>query len=232
MKKKMNFVSVIIIVLFIAIILIGCNGKVEKSEKAERNDDGQYSLGSKVQIYDSNFKQMDAHFTYFPGKPRNLNFDNAIILNRPPEDIFFGRINEKGYDTIGFVRSCIEKSIEWAETAKKNKVDSLVKEIANDEYDINDRTIISMFNKQSNSIEQLYLTCSFYIGDIDDNGKKGTFLIMALYDRNLTPKRYFCYSERDFTLLKEIFSDSYLAEIDMQEVAWRKSHDEQDALFE
>jgi hypothetical protein len=40
------------------------------------------------------------------------------------------------------------------------------------------------------------------------------------------------FNENDFIRLKEIFSESYLAEIDKQEAEWQKSHAEQDALFE
>jgi hypothetical protein len=43
---------------------------------------------------------------------------------------------------------------------------------------------------------------------------------------------FFCFRENDFARLKEMFSESYLAEIDKQEAAWQKSHAEQDALFE
>jgi hypothetical protein len=213
------------------------SGTVSDTPKREAN--GQYRIGSKVQVYDSDLKPTDAYFTYSPNEPYN----NAVILNFGPPYIdaalFFFEKNT-GDDSNGFVRDCIDKSIEWAATAKQNNVRSLAKEISFDEYDLDDRTALYGPNRPNQpgyyGHEIAYLVFNFYIGDLAKKGKEETWLIMNYLTRNEIRSRsqghFFCFRENDFARLKEMFSESYLAEIDKQEAAWQKSHAEQDALFE
>jgi len=142
-NRKMNLMSVIIVVLFMGIMAAGCSKKADAqtakgstaTETAERNADGQYLIGSKIKIYDGDLNPIDAYFTYLPNNPwkNQLTFDNAVILNWPDgaysEAFLFPRSNITIYDDIiGFFRNSIDKSIEWAATAKKNNVHSLTKQ--------------------------------------------------------------------------------------------------------
>jgi hypothetical protein len=206
------------------------------SDAPKREADGKYRIGSKVQVYDLDAKPTDAYFTYFPCNPGNLNYDNAVVLNFPPNGtLFLGRNNEK--DTIGFFRNCIDKSIEWVAAAKKNNVSSLTKELPADGCDIDGYTGVYMLKNRPNSAEEVYMTFTLYIG-VDDKGKDDTWLIMVYRTGNDLRRgrgstgRGLCFRGNDFFHLKEMFSESYLAEIDKQEAVWQKSHAEQDALFE
>jgi hypothetical protein len=256
MNRKMNLVLVLLVVFAGMVMAAGFASCSKKdggaasggsnrgavSDTPKRDADGQYPIGSKVKVYDGNFKPTDAYFTYSPSLPANMNYDNAVILNFPSPKgalngahavLFFGRNNKK--DTIDFVRNCIDKSIEWVATAKKNNVRSLTKNLPTDGYDIDDYTGVYMLNDQPNSAEPAYLTFFLYIG-VDDEGKAETGLVMNYKTlnevRSGSAGRVRCFSENDFVRLKEMFSESYLAEIDKQEAAWQKSHAEQDALFE
>ncbi|GHV43719.1 hypothetical protein AGMMS49546_26140 [Spirochaetia bacterium] len=202
------------------------------SDPPKREADGQYRIGSKVQVYDGNGKPVDDYFTYFPSK-LIMGYDNAVILNLQPGGLalFFGKNNE--HDAIGFVRNCIDKSIEWAATAKQNNVRSLRKEIPyGDGYEVDDGTAWYGIKTQLYNLEYVYLMFTFLIGDIFEKGKEETWLVMQYLTQNqarsMSQGRFICFREDDFARLKEMFSESYLAEIDKQEAA----HAEQDALFE
>jgi hypothetical protein len=212
------------------------SGAVSDTPKREAN--GQYRIGSKVQVYDDDGKPTDAYFTYSPGKITNLDYGNMVILNFGQSYIdaalFFRESNNN--ENIGLFRHCIDKSIEWVATAKQNNVRSLLKEIPFDGYDVDDSTALYGLNRQNYSRhEQVYLGFSLYIGDIFENGKEETWLLMRYLTRNDLLSgalgHIFCFREDDFARLKEMFSESYLAEIDKREAAWQKSHAEQNALF-
>ncbi|MDR3356872.1 MAG: hypothetical protein LBO04_06755 [Spirochaetaceae bacterium] len=212
------------------------NGAVADAPTREAN--GQYRIGSKVRVYDGNLKPTGAYFTYSPGKPFD-GYDNAVILNFGPPYIdaalFFGKSNAGDADNIGFFRSCIAKSIEWAATAKQNNVRDLMKEITLDEYDFDDsRAVYGLNQPNYYRHEAVYLMFYFNV-DADGEGKEGPWLLMRYLTSDdigrRSPGRFFWFREDDFARLKEMFSESYLAEIDRQEAAWQKFHAEQDALF-
>jgi transcription elongation GreA/GreB family factor len=218
------------------------SGAVSDTPKREAN--GQYRIGSKVQVYDGSGKPTDDYFTYSPGK-LNLGYstiDNAVILNRSLDSysyaaLFFWKSNEK--DNIGYVRNCIDKSIEWAATAKKNNVRSLTKDIPDDGYDLDDSTVALTYSpSNSSNFVPAYLLFTFYIGDLFENGKEETWLVMRyLTDSEVQSMgqggqgHFVIFHENDFAHLKEMFSESYLAEINNQEAAWQKTLAEQDTLF-
>jgi hypothetical protein len=250
MNKKGESLVLVLLALFMGMVMatgfVSCSKKDggtasggsnsgAVSDAPKREADGQYRIGSKVQVYDLDAKPTDAYFTYCPSEPSNLNYDNAVVLNFPPNALFFGRNNKK--DTIDFVRNCIDKSIEWVAVAKKNNVRSLTKALPADGYDVDDYTGVYMLKNQPNSAEEVYMTFTLYIG-VDDKGKDDTWLIMVyrtgddLRRGRGSTGRGLCFRGNDFSHLKEMFSESYLAEIDKQEAAWQKSHAEQDALFE
>jgi hypothetical protein len=156
---------------------------------------------------------------------RALNFGPPYI---DAALFFFGKNNET--DAIGFVRSCIGKSIEWAATAKQNNVRDFIKEITP-----GGRAIYGLNQPNYYRHEAVYLAFNFYIGNADEKGKEETWLVMRYQRADDVIReigRFFCFREDDFARLREMFSESYLAEIDKQEAAWQKSHAEQDALFE
>lgn len=240
MKGKINLVSVIIVVLFIGIMVVGGSKKADaqeaKTEKAERKDNGQYPIGSKIKIYDGNLKPIDAYLAYDPSytyKKTYISYDNdkVVVLNwvRGLSHEAFILTKEEG---IGFFRNSIDKSIEWAATAKKNNVHSFKKEIPTpDGYEHNTYIITSQIvgNPPTYS-EPVGLLFTFCI--MDFHGKEETLLIMCIYDVYGTQlQRVFCFREDDFALLKEIFSVSYLAELDKKEEAWQELRRKQDALF-
>ena len=234
MKKILNVLSIRVFSLIALLVLIifsttACSKKAEKTEKAERNANGQYPIGSKVKVYDGDFKPTDAYFTYSPE-------DKKIILNFPPPyinaAIFFGKNN------FGYIRNCIDKSIEWADTAKKNKVDSFKKEMSYKTFDGDENDGIAMYglNKSGDKkLEPVYLYFAFYIGDLNVKGKVETWLLMQYLTRNEVLARsnghLFIFHEKDFDLLKKIFSESYLTEIDKKEEAWKESLTKQDSQF-
>jgi hypothetical protein len=182
MKKKMYLVSVLL-VAFTGMVMVAefasCSKKDGRtasggaksnvvSSTPKREADGEYSIGSKVQVYNGDFEPMDAYFTYSPDDPTNRDYyDNAVILNFPPlNTLLFGK------DTIAFVRYCIDKSIEWAATAKQNNVRALTKEILrSDDFELNDTFIKYMLKNQPRTAEG---------GDIPD-----IFLYYCGYGRNL-----------------------------------------------
>jgi hypothetical protein len=232
-------VSVLIIVLFMCIMMTGYALNVEAQE-IKRNSNGQYPIGSKVKIYNGDLKPINAYFTYASSYTwKNYNFDKVVVLyhsdNLLHEAFLFSRDKELGEDdSIGFFRNSIDKCIEWAATAKKNNVHSLKKEIPTPDgyrYDTFVTTAQMVGNPPSH-FNVVAIMFTFYIGDFWDNGKEETLLIMAVYDfQTARAIRMFCFRENDFALLKEIFSESYLAEIDRKEEAWQKSQAEKDALF-
>jgi hypothetical protein len=253
MNREMNLVSVLLVAfmgMVLAAGLASCgkkdggtasggskSGAVAVAPKRESN--GQYRIGSKVQVYDVYFKPTGAYFTYSPGKLTNLDYDNTVILNFGPPYIdaalFFGKRSNN--DSIGFVRSCIDKSIEWTATAKQNNVHSLAKELSFDEYNVeNTQAAYGLNQPDYRRHESVYLMFNFFIGDLDETGKEETWLIMRYLNRDDVLRRsqghFFCFRENDFARLKEMFSESYLAEIDKHEAAWQESHAEQGALFE
>ena len=237
MNRKMNLV--LMLVLLVMFISGGSkSGTVSDSPKREAN--GQYRVGSQVKVYDGNLEPTDAYFTYSPSKLPILGYDNTVILNfgLPYSNtaLFFGK--SEGSDIIGFVRYCIDKGIEWAATAKQNNVHSLSKAIPRpDGYDIDNTRVAYGLNQPNyRNYKPVYLLFSFYIGDIAENGKEETLLVMnyRTHDqaRSESQGQYFCFRENDFARLKEMFSESYLAKIDKQEAEWQKSQAKQDALFE
>lgn len=223
----------------------GSSAKGAASDAPKREDNGQYRIGPKVQVYDGDFKEIDAYFTYLPSNPweNQLTFDNAVVLNSPDlnwlipynEAFLLSRSSEKGSDdNIGFFRNSIDKSIEWADTAKKNQVKSLTKEIPTPDGDEDDTftETVQLVGNPHTSINRVFIMFTFFIGDINKNGKEETLLIMQIFNtRTMSISRLFCFKENDFALLKEIFSESYLAKIDEQEATWQKSHAEQGELF-
>ena len=242
--------SVLIMVLFMGIMMTGYARNVEAQE-LERDVNGQYRIGSKIKVYNGDLKPIDAYFTYLtPSYQWKFKEEShkTVLLNLP-----IGRgvnvaypflINEAGKNEfIGHFRNSIDKSIEWAAVAKKNNVRSLKKEIPTpDGYD--NVTFVDtaqlLGNPPPNSItstEPVHLMFIFYIGDLGDLGfakknKEETWLFMFVYNFYGTQlKNVFCFRENDFALLKEIFSESYLAEIDKKEEALQKSQAEKDALF-
>jgi len=260
MKNKKIFLLIALIVT--TVLLLGCSKKAEaqeskrstatgSAEKIERKADGQYLIGSKIKIYDGDLKPIDAYFTYLPPGYQwkykddyhkmvllNLSIGMGVNVAYP-----FG-INKADKDeAIGHFRNSIDKSIEWAATAKQNNVHSLKKEIPTpDGY--KDKTFVNFTQMLGNppptsitSTAPMHLMFTFYIGDFGDLGltkkdKEETWLFMLIYDYYLTRiKDIFCFRENDFALLKEIFSESYLAEIDKKEEALQKSQTEQGALF-
>jgi hypothetical protein len=205
-----------------------------KSAVYERNEDGEYPMSPQVQFYDGDLKidKKEAYFTYLPnGNDMEWGYDNAVILNhRMPgalatQSFFFG-----GTKIRSLFRDSIDKAIEWAAVAKQNKVDSLSKTIDVDGYDIDVRKVNSVFRNLPKVPTMSSVFFYFYIG------KEGTFLGMLLFEYgrvgNIVGERYYFFSEKDFTNLKEIFSESYLAEIDKKEADWRKSNADKNALFE
>lgn len=254
MNRKMN-VALVLLLAFTGMVMAegfaSCSKKdggaasggsenSAASDTPKREPNGQYRIGSKVKVYDGNFKPTDAYFAYSPSQITNLEYDNVVILNFGPPYIdaalFFGKANAS--DNIGLLRHCVDKSIEWATTAKQNNIHSLIKEIPQpDGYDLDDATAAYGLNQPNyHRHEPVYLAFSFYIGDIDKNGKEETLLIMNYLThnevRNMSQGHYFCFLEDDFVRLKEMFSEPYLAEIDRQEAEWQKSQTEQDTLFE
>ena len=226
--------------ILIAVLLLGC------SKKSEKKADGHYLIGSKIKIYDGDLKPIDAYFTYLPPSYQwkyKQYSHKTILLNQSlglgVTEAFSFTINEADKnEAIGFFRNSIDKSIEWAATAKKENVHSLKKEIPTpDGY--KNKTFVTISQLLGNppptsitSTEPVDLWFTFYIGDFLDNGKEETLLIMLIRDYSTGRlKRAFCFRENDFALLKEIFSESYLAEIDKKEEALRKSQTEQDAKF-
>jgi len=81
------------------------------------------------------------------------------------------------------------------------------------------------------STAAMRVSFTFFIGDFDDNNKEETLLLMGISNYYGELKRVFCFRENDFALLKEIFSESYLAKIDKKEEVWQESHTKQDSLF-
>jgi hypothetical protein len=222
MNRKMNLV----------LVLLAAFAATVMAETPKRDADGQYPIGSQVKVYDADFKPTDAYFTYFPGLPASWGVDsNAVILNFPfLQSLYFLKSN------IGFVRNSIDKSIDWAATAKKNNVRSLIKEIPIDENDTHVMTVSYGSGQKTRPNDIRYLMFQFYIGDAAENGKDETWLIMNYLSqdeaRNGSQSHFFVFHENDFVRLKEMFSESYLAEIDKQEAAYQKSRAEQDALFQ
>jgi hypothetical protein len=174
MNRKMNFVLVLLATFAGMVMAVGftsCgkkgggaasdgskSGAVSDTPKREAN--GQYRIGSKVQVYDGDFKPTDAYFTYFPDKPTNLNYDNTVILNFGPPYIdaalFLGKSNVGDANSIGYVRNCIDKSIDWAATAKQNNVRSLAKEIELDGYDIDNTQAVYGLNQPNYNHAQVF----------------------------------------------------------------------------
>jgi len=168
-----------------------------------------------------------------------------MILNLPPpyinDAIFFTKV-KKG-DSIGYVRNSIDKSIEWSATAKQNKVRSLQKWITYETFGGIEDDGIAMYglNQPNNKHpEPAYLVFMLYIGDLGDlnltkKDKEETWLVMNYRTHNELQTRslghYYGFRENDFALLKEIFSESYLVEIDKKEEAFQKSQAEQGSLF-
>jgi hypothetical protein len=209
------------------------------SDTPNREANGPYRIGSKVQVYGGDLKPTDAYFTYSPSTPTNLNYDNAVILNFGPPYIdaalFFGKSNASDADNIGFIRNCIDKSIEWAATARENNVRDLMKVIPFDGYSEDDGIAVYGLNQPNyRRHEPAYLMFSFIV-DADGEGKDGPWLVMNYRTHNELRSGatggFFCFRENVFVHLKEMFSESYLAEIDKQEAAWQKSHTDQDTLF-
>jgi hypothetical protein len=261
MNKKMNLVSVIIIVLFMGVMVMGCSkkanaqeekgAKTEKEEKAERDVNGQYRIGSKIKIYDGELKPTDAYFTYlspsyqwkYKGDVHKTVLLNLSIGMGVNEAYLFGINESEKNEAIGHFRNSIDKSIEWAATAKQNNVRSLKKDIPTPDGYKNKTfadTVQMLGNPPPISItsrELVHLMFTFYIGDFEDLGfakkeKEETWLFMFVYDNYATRiKDVFGFRENDFTLLKEIFSESYLTEIDKKEEMLQKSQAEQDELF-
>ncbi len=249
MNKKSNFISVLIVLFTVMglVVLTSCNEKAEAqsennsqknivSDTLKRDINGEYLIGSDVKIYDGDLMPMDAFFTYTPSKPENLNMNNAVILNWLPTAFFFGGNNEIGSGTLGLFRYCIDKSIEWAATAKENDVHSLSKIILPDDFKENDGIAAYMLKNSPNSAEPIYLIFHFFIGDLNEDGKEETLLVLnwKKHDelRYGSPGNFLLFKENDFARLKEIFSESYLAKINKQEEEWQKSRTEQEALFE
>jgi hypothetical protein len=249
MNKKMNLVSVLLMVFIGMVLLVGltsCSKKdgelggsksVAGSSAPKREADGQYRIGSEVKVYDGDFKPTADYFTYLPRNSGNTDWDHAVILNFAHESVLYlGRAKEGVLNTIDYVRNCIDKSIEWAATAKENNVHSLIKEIPTDGYNYYDLEGMKGLKTNRNSFEPVALTFTFFIGDIDEDSKEETVLAMIWQTRNdvLSGRKqhFFFFHENDFARLKEMFSESYLAEIDKQEAARQESHAEQDALFE
>jgi hypothetical protein len=247
MKNKKMFLLIALIVT--TVLLLGCSKRADaqesngstaagSAEKAERKANGQYLIGSKIKIYDGDFKPTDAYFTYSPA-------DKSVILNLPPPyinaAIFFMKV-KKG-DSIGYVRNSIDKSIEWAATAKQNKVSSLQKWITYETFGGIEDDGMAMYglNQPNNKHpEPVYLVFMLYIGDLGDlnltkKDKEETWLVMNYRTHNELQTRslghYYGFRENNFARLKEIFSESYLAEIDKKEEELQKSQAEQGALF-
>jgi hypothetical protein len=255
MKNKKMFLLIALIVT--TVLLLGCSKKADaqeskgstatgSAEKIERKADGQYLIGSKIKIYDGDLKPTDAYFTYLPSSYQweyKQDYHKAVLLNQSlgfgvSEAFLFGINEANKNEAIGFFRNSIDKSIEWAATAKQNNVHSLKKQIPTSDGDKNKTYVLIgqiAGNPPPSSItlfEPVGLFFIFYIGDYLENGKEETLLIMAIYDSYGTRvKRIFCFRENDFALLKEIFSESYLAEIDKKEETLQKSQAEQGTLF-
>jgi hypothetical protein len=70
---------------------------------------------------------------------------------------------------------------------------------------------------------------------VDKKGKAEAWLVMRYVTHTELQREsqghFFIFHEDDFARLKELFSESYLAEIDRQEAAWQQSLADQDALF-
>ena len=251
MKNKKMFLLITLIIT--VLLLLGCSKKAEaqeakgaNAEKPERDANGQYRIGSNIKVYNGDLKPIDAYFTYLPPSYQwkyKEEFHKTVLLN-----LSIGRgvnvaypfvINEADKnEVIGHFKNSIDKSIECAAVAKKNNVHSFKKEIPTPDGYKNDTfvdTVQMLGNPPPNSItstEIVYLMFIFYIGDDISKGKEETLLIMFVYDYYGTRiKDVFCFRENDFALLKQIFSESYLAEIDKKEEAWQKSKAEKDALF-
>jgi hypothetical protein len=245
-----QIVCAFVVILLIVFIPIGGSGsvRVERAGRVERDAAGQYPIGSRVQVYDGDFKPINAYFAYLPSNPwRNIpsmtrqlpQFDNAVVLNRSidagisvPDTLLFPNIIG-GDDIINFIRHSIDKSIEWAATAKENNVQSFSRSIPTpDGYRFNTfaSTTVITGNPPHANITDAFLNFTFLITDID--GKVETVLFMTIADLRGSPIRYYSFKENDFALLREIFSESYLAEIDRREEAWQRSYAEQDALFQ
>jgi hypothetical protein len=248
-------------VLFMGIMVMGCSkkanaqeakgAKTEEEEKVERDANGQYRIGSKINIYNGDLKPIDAYFTYLSPSYQwkyKGDFQKTVLLNLSigmgvNVAYPFGINKADKNEAIGHFRNSIDKSIEWAATAKQNNVHSLKKEIPTpDGY--KNKTLVDTVQMLGNppptsitSTEQVHLMFTFYIGDLGDLGlakkdKEETWLFMLIYDyygRRI--KDVFCFRENDFAILKEIFSESYLAEIDKNEEALQKSQAEQGSLF-
>jgi hypothetical protein len=251
MNRKMNLVLLVVFAGMMTVAgFTSCSKKDggtgsggSKSSAAsgtpKREADGQYRIGSKVQVYDGNGKPMDDYFTYFPSE-LNLMYstiNNAIILNFQPGNsaLFFLKSNELDSDGIGFFRNSIDKSIGWAATAKQNNVHSLRKEIPRDDGEYTTTAYYGL-KTNLNRLDPVYLAFEFYIGDAFEKGKEDTWLLIQYVTRDQararSQGRFICFREDDFARLKEMFSESSLAEIDKQEAAWQKTHAEQDTLFE
>jgi hypothetical protein len=246
--KMKGKITLVLLVAFTGMVMLAgftsCSknngGDGGSADTPERIANGQYRIGSNVKIYDDDFKPTDAYFTYTSGEITNLASGNKVILNFPSPFIdaalFFMKSNS--IDNIALIRYCIDKSIEWAATAKQNNVRQLSKDIPFGEggYDAGDGTAAYGLNQPNyRRYEPVYLWFVFYVDDVDKKGKEEAWLIMRYVTHNELQRgsqgHFFIFHEDDFARLKELFSESYLAEIDRQEASWQQSLADQDALF-
>lgn len=249
MKKKMNLVRTIILTLSIGIMLSGCTGKTgnavsaEDPKKVERKANGQYLISPTLQIYDGDLKPIKVYFTYFPYAISSLRYDKGIIiLNFPPPYIdaavFIGKNDQ--FDSINLLRYCIDKSIEWAATVKQNNVSELSKLIPLDEIHGDKglpyaRASYGLNKPDFRNYDAAYLFFHFIVNEKWQD-EKGPWLSLNYRSQKQLadsgPRgEYFFFHEKDFALLKEIFSESYLAEINKREEALQKSNAEKNEMF-
>jgi len=184
---------------------------------------------------------MNAYFTYSHNVPVNLSFDNGIIiLNFPPPyidaAIFIGKGNN--FDNIRLFRYCIDKSIEWAATAKQNNVSKFSKAIMFDEINGEKdssfvRGIYGLNQPNNRRYDTAYLLFDFVI--LDEKGYEGPWLVMNYKTQkqlaNPQSGEFFSFHEKDFARLKEMFSESYLAEIAKKENELQETRAKQNTLF-
>jgi hypothetical protein len=222
-------------VLFMGIMVMGCSKKAnaqeekgtktEKEEKAERGVNGQYRIGSKIKIYDSELKPTDAYFSYlspsFQWKYKG-DIHKTVLLNLSigmgvNEAYLFGITKSEKNEAIGHFKNSIDKSIEWAATAKQNNIHSLKKDIPTPDGYKNKTfadTVQFLGNPPPTSITStvpVHLMFTFYIGDFGDLGlakkeKEETWLFMFVYDNYATRIiDVFGFRENDFASLKKFF---------------------------
>lgn len=175
------------------------------------------TINTTVKMYNINLQEIQSKITYtsqetYIGK-------NALILYANNTALFFGKGGAKD-DRNNFIE-IIEKCIEWADTAKKNNVRQLTREIQSEVaitgvlYDVEAFYTDFIFQvKEIRGRVEIMLVINYRTADQDN-----------AYRRSGNPYyqgRQIVFKEQDFNTLKEIFSDGFLAQFDTRAAEQRR----------